>query len=197
MLPSYPLIASWVGRVPVPELPSKPEEILEDRPVPRRADVFTAVARATELLSGMLLAAAVVGALAITYLTIVDSSLVAGLLTLAAAGAMLLRARLFAAPQQRVPLLISGLIGLILLGFSAAPKLPADAAGLLLMVVLIVVAVAVLAAGLVYSRRPPTPYLGRAADILDVLAIMALIPLACGVLGLFGAIQGIFASIGG
>jgi hypothetical protein len=141
----------------------------------------------------------VVGALAITYLTIVDSSTIAGLLTLAAAGAMLLRARLFAAPQQRVPLLISGLIGLILLGFSASvsPRLSADAAGLLLMVVLIVAAVLVLAAGLVYGRRPPTPYLGRAADILDVVAIMALIPLACGVLGLFGAIQGIFASIGG
>ncbi len=48
-----------------------------------------------------------------------------------------------------------------------------------------------LAAGLVYSQRPPSPYLGRFADIVDVLAIMALIPLACAVLGLFGAIQGL------
>ena len=55
----------------------------------------------------------------------------------------------------------------------------------------------VLVAGLRFSRKAPTPYLGRTADILDVLAIMALIPLACAVLGVFGAIQGLFASIGG
>ncbi|MFD0788569.1 hypothetical protein ACFQZ8_32030 [Micromonospora azadirachtae] len=48
-----------------------------------------------------------------------------------------------------------------------------------------------------FSRRRPTPHLGRAADIADVVAIMALIPLACAVIGLFGAIQGMFASIGG
>jgi hypothetical protein len=64
-------------------------------------------------------------------------------------------------------------------------------------VVAIVAAGMVLAAGLVYSRRSPSPYLGRAADIIDVLAIMALVPLACAVIGLFGAIQGLFASIGG
>lgn len=197
LLPSYPLVASWVGRLPVPALPNKPEEILEDRPVPRRADVFTAVARATELLTGMLLASAFVGSLAIAFVTSVDDSLGATLLCLAAAGAMLLRARLFAAPQQRLPLLISGIVGLLLVGFGLAPRLSGDAEGLLLLFLLILVAVIVLAAGLVYSQRPPSPYLGRFADIFDVLAIMALIPLACAVLGLFGAIQGLFASIGG
>jgi type VII secretion integral membrane protein EccD len=197
LLPGYPLVASWFGRLPVPALPDRPEDILEDHPVPRRADVFTAVARATELLTGMLLAAAVVGAIAIGFLTVVAGSRAGSLLALAAAAALLLRARLFAAPQQRLPLLISGLIGLILLGFGLVPSGSSVATGMALMVILIVVAVAVLAAGLVYSRKAPTPYLGRAADILDVVAIMALIPLACGVLGLYTAIQGLFASIGG
>ncbi|MFI6761343.1 type VII secretion integral membrane protein EccD [Micromonospora sp. NPDC050417] len=196
LLPGYPLIASSLGRLPVPELPDRPEDILEDRPVPRRSDVFAAVARATELLSGMLLAAAVTGALSIAFLISVDGTLAGELLSLAAAAALLLRARLFALPQQRVPLLTSGAIGLALLLFGYV--LGAGQGGRLLLLILFVAAAGiVLAAGLVYSRRSPSPYVGRAADILDVLAIMALIPLACAVLGVFGAIQGLFASIGG
>jgi type VII secretion integral membrane protein EccD len=196
LLPGYPLMASSLGRLPVPELPDRPEDILEDRPVPRRSDVFAAVARATELLSGMLLAAAVTGALSIAFLVTVDGTTAGTLLSLAAAAALLLRARLFALPQQRVPLLASGSIGLALLLFGYVRD--ADQGGrLLLLLLFAAVAGLVLAAGLRYSRRSPSPYVGRAADILDVLAIMALIPLACAVLGVFGAIQGLFASIGG
>ncbi|GAA4728269.1 type VII secretion integral membrane protein EccD [Phytohabitans rumicis] len=197
LLPSYPLISSSLGRLPVPELPDRPEAILEDRPVPKRSDVFAAVARATELLTGLNLAAAVTGVVTIAFLVAEDGTTAGNLLVFSAAVAMLLRARLFALPQQRVPLLVSGIIGLGLLLFSFA--VDADSAGgrLLVLAVVVVVAAAVLAAGLVYSRRSPSPYLGRAADIIDVLAIMALIPLACGVIGLFGAIQGLFASIGG
>jgi hypothetical protein len=68
---------------------------------------------------------------------------------------------------------------------------------LLLLVVIAAVAGLVLAAGLVYSRRSPSPYIGRIADIVDVLAIMALVPLACAVAGVFHTIQGLFASVGG
>jgi type VII secretion integral membrane protein EccD len=196
LLPSYPLIASGLGRLPVPELPDRPEAILEDRPVPKRADVFSAVARATELLSGLNLAAAISSTVAIAYLVLEDGGTAANLLTFSAAAALLLRARLFALPQQRVPLLVSGILGMAFLLFSFA--IDASTGGrLLVLVVAIVAAGAVLAAGLVYSRRTPSPYLGRAADIIDVLAIMALVPLACAVIGLFGAIQGLFASIGG
>jgi hypothetical protein len=55
-------------------------------------------------------------------------------------------------------------------------------------------AAAALLGGLRYSRRAPSPYLGRFAEIADVLAIMALVPLACVVAGLYAAIQGQFAS---
>jgi type VII secretion integral membrane protein EccD len=196
LLPSYPLIASWLGRLPVPELPDRPEAILEDRPVPKRADVFSAVARATELLSGLNLAAAISSTAAVAYLVLEDGGTAANLLTFSAAGALLLRARLFALPHQRVPLLVSGILGMAFLLFSFT--IDAGTGGrLLVLVVAIVAAGTVLAAGLVYSRRTPSPYLGRAADIIDVLAIMALVPLACAVIGLFGAIQGLFASIGG
>jgi len=197
MLPAYPLIASWIGRLPVPELPDRPEGILEDRPVPRRADVFAAVSRANELLSGMLLAAAVTGAGAMAFLLVVADRTPAGVvLCVAGALALLLRGRLFPAVRQRVPLLASGAAGLALLVVGAA----LDARGgpaLLYLAALVVAAALVFTAGLRFSRRTPSPYLGRLADLADVLAILALIPLACAVVGLYGAVQGLFASIGG
>ena len=44
--------------------------------------------------------------------------------------------------------------------------------------------------GLRYAVRPPSPYLGRAAEILEVLLMLALIPVVCGVLGLYGLLRG-------
>jgi type VII secretion integral membrane protein EccD len=197
MLPGYPLLASWMGRLPVPDLPDRPEAILEDRPLPRRADVFAAVTRTTELLSGMLLAAALVSVAAMTFLVIADGSLGAVLLTLASGLALLLRGRLFPIPAQRVPLLTAGVIGLGLLAFGGALTADRGAPRMLYVLVLMVGAAVVFGSALVFSRRSPSPYLGRIADIADVVAIMALIPLACGVVGVYGAIQGLFGSIGG
>jgi type VII secretion integral membrane protein EccD len=197
LLPAYPLVASWLGRVPMPALPARAEDILTDHPRPPRADVFTAVARTTELLTGMLLAAAVTSAVAIALLTTLDSSPRSVALCVAGGAALLLRARLFAAPQQRLPLLVGGLIGVIWLGVAAASRATAGSAPLVALGVLVLVAVVVLAAGLRFGSAPPSPYLGRAADILDVVAIMALIPLACWMLGVFDAVQSRFADIGG
>jgi type VII secretion integral membrane protein EccD len=195
LLPGYPLIAGWLGRLPVPQLPDRPEAILEDRPVPRRAGVFAAVARSTELLTGLLLSAAIVSV--VTMVMLAASQVVAAeLLSLAGALALLLRGRLFPSPAQRVPLLTAGTFGLALLLFGLAAR-QSTGVRLLLLVGVLVAAALVLVAGLVYSRRPPSPYVGRIADIADVLAIMALLPLACGVVGVYSAIQGLFASFGG
>jgi type VII secretion integral membrane protein EccD len=197
MLPSYPIVASWIGRMPFPELPNRAEDILKDKAMPRRADVFAAVARASEVLTGLLLAAAFTSVVAITFLLMTHRTRASVLLVVAAVAALLLRARLLPTPQQRIPLLAAGLTGAAMLGFGAVVGRDSAAPGLLLLVGAASVAGIALTAGLVFGRRAPTPYLGRAADILDVLAIMALIPLACAVIGIFEAIRGMFASIGG
>jgi type VII secretion integral membrane protein EccD len=197
LLPSYPLIASWLGKLPRPDLPDRPEEILADRPVPPRADVFAAVARTTELLTGMLLAAAITGIIAGAILATLVDTVWAALLAVSAAAALLLRSRLFALPQQRIPLLVSGAVGLGLLVLGLAIKAGPGGLRLAILLGLVAAAAVVLGSSLLFSRRNPSPYFGRAADILDVVAIMALIPLTCAVVGVFSAIQGLFASIGG
>ena len=197
LLPGYPVVASWIGRLPFPELPHRAEEILKDRPMPRRTDVFAAVARSGEVLTGLLLSAAVCSVVAIVHLTLHRPGLAGVLLVLAAVTALLLRARLLPTPQQRVPLLVAGFAGLAALGVGAALTGDRARLGLLVLVGAVAVAAVALPVALRFSRRRPSPYLGRAADLLDVLAIMALIPLACAVIGIFGTIRGLFASIGG
>jgi hypothetical protein len=89
-----------------------------------------------------------------------------------------------------VPLICGGLFGVAALGVDllgdAGPGLllAVSAAGLLL-------ALATVAAGATYSRRPPSPYLGRAADLLDTLVVVSVIPVACAVVGLYSAVGNI------
>ncbi|MFC7480521.1 type VII secretion integral membrane protein EccD [Luedemannella flava] len=47
LLPGYPLFATWLGKLPVPRLPDRAEDILRERPMPERSAVFAAVARAS------------------------------------------------------------------------------------------------------------------------------------------------------
>lgn len=195
LMPGYPLLAVRLGRLPVPALPQRPEEMLEDRPVPRRSEVFAAVTRSDELLTGMLLGVAAV-ALSAMVLLIASRKVSGVVLVLVAVVALLLRSRLFPTPRQRVPLIVTGLAGFaaLVIGFGLASRSDAVLLGLLLLTA--AVGAFVLAAGLAYSKRAPSPYLGRFADIFDVLAIIALVPVTCIICGFYGYVQGLFASIG-
>jgi hypothetical protein len=51
-------------------------------------------------------------------------------------------------------------------------------------------AVATIYCGLRYSTKLPSPYLSRYAEILEVVVTLALIPLACSVLGLYAVARG-------
>jgi uncharacterized membrane protein len=92
--------------------------------------------------------------------------------------------------RQRVPLVAAGLFGVAALGVdliwhaSAGMWLAVSAIGVLLALVTMI-------AGATYSRRPPSPYLGRAADLLDTLVVVSVIPVACAVAGLYAAVSDI------
>jgi type VII secretion integral membrane protein EccD len=191
----YPLLSFRIGRLPLPTVPQRAEEILDDAPSPTRLEIFDAVARSDEVLTGLLLAVGVVSPFCVVPL-VRAGGVVAPALAVVASLALLLRARLFPAPRQRVPLLASGVAGLA--AWMAVVSLAASSPGAraLLQVVVALAAAGVLAAGLLYSRRPPSPYLGRFADIADVLLIAALVPLACAPAGFYGYVRGLFASIG-
>ncbi|MGA8118188.1 MAG: type VII secretion integral membrane protein EccD [Actinocatenispora sp.] len=197
LMPGYPLLAVRLGKLPVPELPQRAEDMLEDKPTPPRSEVFAAVLRADETLTGLLLGTALVTALAMGWL-LRSGGIAGGLLVIAASVALLLRSRLFATARQRVPLMAIGVLGpaLLIVGFAYTNRHSTLPLALLLLFA-VLLALVVMAAALLYSKRAPSPYMGRLADIFDVVAIVALVPITCIVAGLYGYIQGVFAGFGG
>jgi type VII secretion integral membrane protein EccD len=156
---------------------------------PDRVSVFAAVTRTEELLAGMLLGHAVLAAGAFLVLA-ASGALSARILIAIAAAALLLRSRLFVTLRQRLPLVVGGLTGTFVLGAdllraAGGPQLLAVTAAVLILAIVTVVA------GATYSRRPPSPYLGRAADLTDTLAVVSVIPVACAVIGLYQAVGNI------
>nr|WP_296072861.1 type VII secretion integral membrane protein EccD [uncultured Actinoplanes sp.] len=194
---ALPLLAIRFGKMPTPPvtLPTGAEAaegftvgntLDAARSRPDRATVFAAVSRTEELLAGMLLGHVVLAAGAFLVLA-TAGSVSARILMAVSAAALLLRSRLFVTLRQRVPLVAGGLIGIVALGVD----LLRDAGpGLLLLVTggTLALAVITVVAGATYSRRPPSPYLGRAADLLDTLVVVSVIPVACAVVGLYAAV---------
>ncbi|MFY1653085.1 type VII secretion integral membrane protein EccD [Solwaraspora sp. WMMB762] len=189
LLPALPLISVRAGKLPMPALPRTAEDLVRDDPQPDRAEIYRATARADEVLTGLMFGTAVVAAAGSAVLTF-SATVGAVLLVAVVTAGQLLRARLVSTIRHRVPLLASGLVGVGLLTLIGTGGMAAGTRLALLPVVLLVVAL-VLAAGMVYSRRPPAPRLARLGDGLDVVLQLAVVPVACAVLGLYGFMRAI------
>jgi type VII secretion integral membrane protein EccD len=185
-----PLLAVRLGKLPLPVVTASPE-IIATEPRPSRPTVLAAVVRADEILAGSLLgiSISVVGCVAVLSATTgFAGPLLAGL----ASTALLLRSRLFPSIAARLPLLVSGLIGLALTAGSWASA--AGSAAQLVGVALAFIAVVALLATAATAHRRRTgvsPYVGRMGDILDITTVIALAPVACAVLDLYAWVRGL------
>ncbi|WP_229789233.1 type VII secretion integral membrane protein EccD [Pilimelia terevasa] len=181
-----PLLAIRLGRLPLPP-PAGPADGAVADGAPDPAAVGGAVARTAALLTGMLAGHALLCTAAAAVLVAAGGPAARALVAVAGV-ALLLRARLFAAAGQRVPVLVAGLAAL-----AAAALAVAGAAGTRglagLTVVAVLAALGVAVAGGVYAVRPASPYLGRLADLLDTASLVAVVPLACAVLDLYARVR--------
>ncbi|GAA2345559.1 type VII secretion integral membrane protein EccD [Dactylosporangium salmoneum] len=188
LAPALPLISVRLGKVPVPQLPRTTDDLLQQDPVPPAAATYATVARADEIFTGLLLAFAVLNVVS-CWLINREPGIVTGVLVGVVAAANALRARLFATVRHRLPLLLTGLAGLaLLMSRLTGADLPVQAG---VGVGLLLVAVLAVTAGMRYSVRPPSVYLGRLADIFDVLLVLATIPIVCQVLGVYSWVRGL------
>lgn len=189
LLPAMPLLAVRAGKLPMPALPRTAEDLVRDDPQPDRAAIYQATARADEVLTGLMFGAAVATTVGLAVLT-VSATVGALLLVVVVTAGFLLRARLVPTVRHRLPLLVTGLVGVGLLTLAGAGGLAAGTRLALLPVPLLLAAL-VAAAGMVYSRRPPAPRLARLGDALDVVLQLSVVPVACAVLGLYGFMRAI------
>ena len=199
-----PVLAIRFGKVPVPSValprgteqetftsttPSSRNRSAAD--MPDKARVFAAVSRSEELLTGMLLGYTVLVTFASLVLAI-DGGTPGRVLVAVAATALLLRSRLFVTVRQRTPLIAAGLLGhLLLLGGLATSgdnKVRAFFA-----IGAVVLALIVVLAGQTWSRTAPSPYVGRFADIFDMIVVVSVVPVAAWVLDVYGTISSLVA----
>ncbi|TVT58655.1 type VII secretion integral membrane protein EccD [Amycolatopsis rhizosphaerae] len=195
LLPAYPWLGIRLGRLPLPTLPQRSADLLNDEPQPPAPLVFDGAARADEILSGLITGTAITSAFSAVFLVTHGGGARLTMLVLAAA-ALLLRARLFPVPRHRIPLLAAGLSISLLLARWCLGTASDNIGRALFLLALAMIALLVAASGMVYSEKNPSPWFGRIADIVDVLAIVALIPFAGYVTGFFAYVQGLMASIG-
>lgn len=188
--PVMPMLALRLGQLRLPGVPADAEEFRSDRPSTRLDEVAPSTRRAADCLTA--LQAASSSAMLISVLVLLDAdtrwaTALAAALTLAA----LLRVR---APlrhrDQRLILFTLGLFGGVALLVRLSVN--ADLGDRVLFAVVAVIGAVVAADFAVRAPgRSPSPYWGRFYDIVEFLALAAIVPLGAQVLGLYMTVRGL------
>ncbi|GAA1699449.1 type VII secretion integral membrane protein EccD [Fodinicola feengrottensis] len=188
--PALPLLSFRLARLPMPAIPTGPEDLKTDTDSVPGQQVLRRSELADRYFVGLLVATALITGLA-EILLVLEGSVFGWSLCAVMALVLLMRTRVLMSVRQRLPLLIASLGGLVLLavGFAAAGglviRLAAVVGGVLAVVVI------ALLSGLVIPGRRFSPFWGRALDIIEVLLVVAIVPLAIGVLGLYSYVRGL------
>lgn len=185
-----PSLSYRIAAIALPALPATAQGLAnDDSQVP--GDI---VARAltADRIQGALLGAMALSAGALAIPVVLSGTWSALTLCGVVALALLLRARAFVGLTQRMVLLIGGLAVAAMTLAVLALGSPAGWLRLLLgLVVMVVVAVVMSLYGGLWYRKVPSPVWGRVGDILEWLAVMAIIPLVLAVVGAYAWIRGL------
>ncbi|MER7459923.1 type VII secretion integral membrane protein EccD [Micromonospora sp. NPDC126480] len=184
-VPALPMAAYRLARLPVPSIPTGPEDLKTDSESVDGRRVLQLSELADEFLTGLVwtVSLLVLGAQVVLAL---DGRLSAVLLCLVLALLSMLRARPFLGRAQRTPVLFAGTAGL---GLTAAAAFAGGSTALRLGLILgglVLAAVVSLIYGLTVAGKRISPVWGRLLDIVEILLIISLVPLAVWVVGLYG-----------
>ncbi|MCM0676772.1 type VII secretion integral membrane protein EccD [Micromonospora phytophila] len=184
-VPALPMAAYRLARLPVPSIPTGPDDLKTDVESVDGRRVLQLSERADEFLTGLLWTVSLLVVCAQVVLAL-DGRLPAVLLCLVLALLSLLRARPFLGRAQRTPVLFAGTAGL---GLAAAATFAGGSTVARLGVVLggsLLAAVVSLIYGLTVAGKRISPVWGRLLDIVEIMLIISLVPLAVWVVGLYG-----------
>ncbi|ACU77298.1 secretion protein snm4 [Catenulispora acidiphila DSM 44928] len=187
---AVPRLAFRLAGQRLPALPATAERIQVDLPPRGQADLWTTSARVERIMAALLLGS---GLLAVGGATPAAGHGVLGAIAAADLGiAFLLRARVFARTTLRLLLQSIGMLALAGGAWRAAAVAHTHAVG-----VTAGIAVGTLVIGMIAASIGPKPqsddppYAARAADVAEYFVLTALVPLALGVIGVFGWARGL------
>ncbi|MBB4937144.1 type VII secretion integral membrane protein EccD [Streptosporangium album] len=184
-----PVLSFRLAGVQMPAMPTSAEELRNDNQQIDGADLKERTGHARAYSTGMVVGIALVALVAEVYL-LMDADWVALANALALSLVLILRIRVFQGFGQRLWLTIAGLAGLAMFAISQA----AGAGGAIAIAVLmglLCVAVISVSMGLWLQSGKPSPFWGRAGDIIELLLIVSLFPLALGVLDVYSWVRGL------
>jgi type VII secretion integral membrane protein EccD len=188
--PLLPALAARIARLPMPVLPLSADDIRHATDVMPGRDVLDRARAADRVFTSLTAAGSVALALCAGWI-IPDHSRYAMTLAAVIGAALWLRARHFTARAQRGWLLCAGAISLGLATYALGAS-GSTSARVLIPVVLLLGAVIALVWGVRMAGRRLTPYWGRLGDVLEVVVLLSVVPLALGVAGAYTAMQNLF-----
>ena len=188
LMPAIPAAALWLAGLEVNRLPATSEDIQAERETVDGPAVALRTRRAIGYLTALVngLAWPAFGA---CVLLAFSHDVTAEVLTAVVGFGLVLRARLFRAVGQRLPLLIAGIAAIAVL--LVALTLQLDASTSLVAVVVPALLGVALCLTLAGRHRRRFPSQARIAEISELGLAIAVVPLVAGVLGLFGFVRGL------
>jgi type VII secretion integral membrane protein EccD len=185
--PFLPMLAFRLSRLPLPSIPTSADDLRRDTSRVEGATVLSQAVRADQYLTGLTSATAITIAASAALLT--TGGISERVLTGVLGAILLLRARLFTGRGQRSAMLIGGGVAGLALLVTRAAAAHGLTRVLAFVVPAVVVAVVFLVLSVALPERRLAPTWARFADIVESLLILSVIPLALGVIGVYGAVR--------
>lgn len=184
LIPITPMLSLRLARVPMPQLPQNVEELKSDAYTVNGAQALERSSRANDFLTAMYGTIAVIS-LGCCIALALDGGVPGWILTGVLSAVLLSRSRTLVVRTARVPLLTAGIAGLgmltlaVFVASSTIVRLSAVLGGLLIVTLIAVFY------GLAVTGKRISPVWGRSLDIIEVLLIVAIVPLAGWIGGLY------------
>lgn len=183
-----PSLAFRLARLPLPSVPENAEEL-------RSAQTFDGPSlllrtrEADRFATGLVAAVGLVG-LGAQFL-LLSGGWLPVTMSLCVSLVLLLRARVFHGRAQRLWMLGSGLAGLAVQGLHRAVTSSPSTTLLAVVLPAVLTVLTMIVMALRLPHRKPSPFWGRAGDIVDIALITSLFPLAMGLLDLYSWLRGL------
>lgn len=186
-----PTLALRMARVPLPAVPNSADDLRKDTMTIDGKALLKQTGTADRYVSGLLAAIALTTVGASIFL-VTNGSWTGKATATAFVVVLLLRSRVFRGRAQKAWLLIGGFAVLGCLAVAAVFQDSGQTTTLAGVVVPLVIGAAVVAGVSTWlpSHRP-SPFWGRVGDIIDLLAVISLIPLALAALNVYSKIRGL------
>ncbi|WP_179855625.1 type VII secretion integral membrane protein EccD [Paractinoplanes atraurantiacus] len=182
---AVPRVALRLARIRTDPVPTRPEELQENIDPEPSTEVLRLAAVADRYMIGLTAGLAATGLVATTLLP--AQGWAGPALAVLVALARLLLARAVTSAWQRLLLSGPALAGLLLVAVNEAGDLPLLIRLVVLLAGLPVAAAVLVAVGRHLPDRRMMPMWGRMGDVVQLISIVALLPVLAAVLGLYGA----------